>query len=515
MRSVRLAALICWTAATSLLAPSSVPAQESAPEPFLLLEVSRECATPAEDTALADEIKLRMPGAFVVRGALEGVAPDWRVTWRPSGDRKCELLFSSAESNSAMDLGPAASIPEIQLAASRVAWLASVSRPRDVATTAPLDPPVEPPVEEPPVEEPPVEEPPVEEPPVEEPPAEAEEPPAEPEKPAAPESETPAYDAIGTKVSVVPGLTIVPTDVPERDVPTLSLNVLAGSSYGLEGVELGFVFNHERAFARGTQLAMGANIVGGDADVVQVAVGANGVGGELYGVQASAGANWAGRAHGVQAAAGVNIAGDDSRVLQLASGLNVAGSMWGLQIAPVNFAHGVIDGGQIGVVNIAESSDYSLGIVNVLYGEPLYLTAMVNSTGGLMFGLQHGGTYLRYAYLAEVNPIRETPFWKAGVGLGGHVPAGKLYADLDFLVFWAVPFGEPVYKVSLNPQLKASVGIQIAKRFAVFGGAAANALWTGIPDGPGMAGQPNREIALTGTVARLFAWPDFHLGVRF
>ena len=57
-----------------LLAPAIANAQETpnAPEPYLLLNVNRDCGSEAQDKQLAEEIRLRIPRVFFVRGILDG-----------------------------------------------------------------------------------------------------------------------------------------------------------------------------------------------------------------------------------------------------------------------------------------------------------------------------------------------------------------------------------------------------------------------------------------------------------
>ena len=145
---------------------------------------------------------------------------------------------------------------------------------------------------------------------------------------------------------------------------------------------------------------------------------------------------------------------------------------------------------------------------------PASSTAWATSIGGLTFGLQHGGKYLRYAYLGGVDLAIPAPTGKIGAGIGGHLPLGPLFLDADLLLFWVVPFGESIDRVSLQPQLKLALGWQLARRFAIFAGIAANALWSGLDDAEDLAPSWAREIPQQNST-RVFTWPDLHAGVRF
>ncbi|MFH0901045.1 MAG: hypothetical protein V2A73_10485, partial [Pseudomonadota bacterium] len=194
----------------------------------------------------------------------------------------------------------------------------------------------------------------------------------------------------------------------------VALNIVAGHSSRLEGVEVrGLVGINDRS-VRGWQIAGGANIVGGPVFGGQIAGGVNHARGAVAGVQIAGGVDYAGAGVvGAQVAGGAAVAGDDvygvqvagaatvaraglvgaqiagavasagkdvrgiqvagaSSItaghlegVQIAGGMNIAGGVSGLQIGVVNIG-GVVEGGQIGVVNIASSvRGVQIGVVNL------------------------------------------------------------------------------------------------------------------------------------------------------
>ncbi len=122
----------------------------------------------------------------------------------------------------------------------------------------------------------------------------------------------------------------------------LSLNVIAGYSYGLSGLELGGAVNIIRKEAHGVQLGGLGNVVGGHASGVQMAGGINTNLGNTKGLQMAGAANFvkdkfqgvqmagffnvAKQNRSVQAAGGFNLVLKDSEGLQMAGALNIAGS---------------------------------------------------------------------------------------------------------------------------------------------------------------------------------------------
>ena len=99
--------------------------------------------------------------------------------------------------------------------------------------------------------------------------------------------------------AIIPSLSI--NGFEKGSVNHLSLNLLQGYSYELEGVALSLgghwtdnnlvgvqsslAFNHVGHIARGGQLTLGFNNVGGRLEGFQTSVGANLVAGELHGAQ--------------------------------------------------------------------------------------------------------------------------------------------------------------------------------------------------------------------------------------
>jgi len=107
-----------------------------------------------------------------------------------------------------------------------------------------------------------------------------------------------------------------------------SVNILMGYSGGVRKLEMGGILNGVRNDVQGLQLAGLGNIVGGGV-----------MGGQLSST--------------------FNIAGHLDRGIQLSLGFNaVISASAGWQIAPINFAHRVVEGGkQIGFINISDSTE--------------------------------------------------------------------------------------------------------------------------------------------------------------
>lgn len=171
-------------------------------------------------------------------------------------------------------------------------------------------------------------------------------------------------------------------------VNQFSLNLLAGYSRGLEGVEVGAGVNMERSYVKGAQFAGLANLVGGDTKGAQIAGGLNHTMRSLEGVQIAglgntvwdtlSGAQIAGGVNvvkggmlgtqiaglcnitthdmnGVQVAGGFNITVKDVHKTQVAGAVNYGRNVSGAQLAGgINVALGSVGGGQVaGAINYA------------------------------------------------------------------------------------------------------------------------------------------------------------------
>src|SRR3989339_239313 len=224
----------------------------------------------------------------------------------------------------------------------------------------------------------------------------------------------------------------------------LSLNILAGYSGSVDGIELGGLFNIVKNDVKGLQMAGWGNIVGNNTEGIQMAgyfnlnmgsvTGAqlagfqNTLRGEMHGIQVSGfnnvttqhvdGAqitgfvnvalkdvrlaqvagfvNYGGNIGGIQASGFVNVAMGDVEMAQLTGFVNYGKNIGGLQAAGfVNYADGDVDAAQLaGFVNVCNSvtGTQLAGFVNVAYDtvEAFQGAGFVNY-GGSVTGTQLAG----------------------------------------------------------------------------------------------------------------------------
>jgi hypothetical protein len=272
----------------------------------------------------------------------------------------------------------------------------------------------------------------------------------------------------------------------DHSVRRLSLNVTVGRSAGLSGFELGILGNYEREFACGMQIATIGSVVGGPVRGVQMAgvfntasslSGAAMAGvlnvnaGPVRGAQIAGAVNasWGGPVRGVQMAGVMNLAGDLSGA-QIGM-INAVASLSGAQLGMVNVATRQLRGVQIGVVNYADSSDFSLGLVNIFPRGRIHLDVWGHESGLIAGGVKHGGKYFHYLYGAAVRPIGDVPRGAIAWGIGGHIPVVKpIFTDVDAIGYWF--WGrDPMATLA---QLRWVLGWQIVRRLAIYAGPAYN-----------------------------------------
>lgn len=198
-----------------------------------------------------------------------------------------------------------------------------------------------------------------------------------------------------------------------RIINRISVNALAGYSFGVRAVEVGGLFNLVRADVRGVQVAGLGNVIGRQVDGVQVGGLFNIDGGPVRGVQVGGLFNLnRAQARGVQVGGLFNVTGGDlTRALQVGGLVNIAGqSVDGLQVAGlVNYAHRDVRGWQIsGLVNRARriTGGHQIGLLNV-----------ADSSGtvplGLLSHVQRGGFRRLELSADEVNLLNVT--YRTGV----------------------------------------------------------------------------------------------------
>ncbi|QQR44992.1 hypothetical protein JKA73_02260 [Myxococcus xanthus] len=310
---------------------------------------------------------------------------------------------------------------------------------------------------------------------------------------------------------------------------TVGINVVRGNA---EGAQLAVGGNIASGEVNGTQMAVAVNVAGKSLLGAQLGVGANVSGGPVRGLQAAVGANIAtGRVHGLQASAGLNVAGQMTG-LQMSSGVSYVRNLSGAQLSIINVG-GEVDGAQVGIVNIAsnvtgaqvgilnvarELDGEAVGILSFVGGGQAHVQAWASDVALTNVGVKLGGRHIYSLFTVGYSPSidEDRRRFVMGAGLGGHIPAGRFFFDIDAVsstVHTKRLFDDTNHVLA---QLRLTAGWQVARHFAVFGGVSANTLVTWDDSDPWKElgiGPQWRHVADEGrTTVRM--WPGLLAGVQ-
>ncbi|WP_114752638.1 peptidase associated/transthyretin-like domain-containing protein [Pleomorphovibrio marinus] len=208
-------------------------------------------------------------------------------------------------------------------------------------------------------------------------------------------------------------------------VNRFSLNLIGGYSAGTEGFETAGVFNINQQDTKGLQVAGLANMVGGSMQGMQVAGLYNTVYQKVEGFQvaglynlAKSGArglqvaglynrsdsttghqiagliNKAEIAEGSQMAGLLNLSPGNGGIIQMAGLMNYSGGSVESQIAGLLNHASQVNRFQIGIINIAESSDHPIGLLNLVKNGRKSVSLAMDESAAMQLTLRTGGRKL-------------------------------------------------------------------------------------------------------------------------
>lgn len=249
------------------------------------------------------------------------------------------------------------------------------------------------------------------------------------------------------QASVIPGVG-THGKMSGQVVNKFSFNVLGGYTAGVNGFEIGGLFNIVRKDVRYAQVAGIFNITGGEVDGVQISGLYNYVLDTVNGVIVSGLSNTvmtdvhgvnisglyshtAGNTFGVQAAGLATYTHKSVDGTQIAGLGNIAReSVDGGQIAGLfNYAR-KIDGTQIGIINIADtSSGYSIGLVNIILKGYHKLSISTNESLPFNIAFKTGNKNIYSILLSSFDTRNGKKLLGLGYGIGTDI---TIYKQLSF-----------------------------------------------------------------------------------
>ncbi|MCC6526379.1 MAG: hypothetical protein IT373_27275 [Polyangiaceae bacterium] len=251
----------------------------------------------------------------------------------------------------------------------------------------------------------------------------------------------------------------------------MTLDVLVGSTFGLEGLGIAGLAGLAWGDARGLQIGGVSSYAGGDLVGAQIGSVVGIVGGTATGIQVAGVANVAGAFTGAQIGGVVNVAPDGGAGVQVAGAVNVAGDLAGAQIGIVNVG-GHVRGAQIGIVNVAEEVDgATVGLVNVVLKNGRHgFDVATSGTAALSFGAKLGTRYVYSVLGMGLQLVEGRSYWMPTAGLGGSIPILEDgFVNIELLAS-ATNEGSEFDRESVLGQLRVVGGYRVTEGIALYAG---------------------------------------------
>ena len=305
------------------------------------------------------------------------------------------------------------------------------------------------------------------------------------------------------QVSFTPGLSthgMYSSQVIDR----FSLNLLGGYTAGINGVELAGVFNINRKSMRFLQVAGIFNFVGDSTRGIQMAGIYNNVLNNARGIQIAGAVNqsrnfsngiqMAGLANVDQTAKGLQVAGlinkyntdkgatiaglaniaRDSSGTQIAGLMNIGKNVSTLQLAGFINVAKKVKGTQIGFINIADSSDRPIGIINFIKNGGKSIAVSTDENRYIHVDFRSGGRVLYSLVGIGYKLGADKNKFLLDVGLGAHiVNNNRFFLDGEYVNSSSLNT-DPKKDVYHTNALKILPGYKINKHLALFAGPSIN-----------------------------------------
>lgn len=205
-----------------------------------------------------------------------------------------------------------------------------------------------------------------------------------------------------------------------QDTNVFSLNALVGVSAAEKGSSFAGLSNIVRKNTSGTQFAGFSNHIGGKASGSQFAGFINTYG-SGNGVAVAGFANISKENGGAQVAGFMNLTSKNVSAVQVAGFINKAGDVKGSQIAGfINVAKKVKGVQLAGFINVADSSDYPIGIINIVKNGEKSIALTTNQHLTTMVTFRSGGKVLYGIIGAGYNFKNKDEVYAFEAGLGAH-----------------------------------------------------------------------------------------------
>lgn len=136
------------------------------------------------------------------------------------------------------------------------------------------------------------------------------------------------------------------------------------------------------------------------------------------------------------------------------------------------------------MVNIGETADVGVGLINVYSRGDTHLELTGATTGGFQLALKHGVGWWHSIYSIGVNPFYGDVFMMAGLGFGVRVELAEIaFLDLDLTVHYGWD-SRWQFGVTFLNGFRVLAGIRPVEGFAIVFGLGLEVFLTSIPGTP-------------------------------
>ena len=297
------------------------------------------------------------------------------------------------------------------------------------------------------------------------------------------------------QVSVTPGLS-TNGRLNGQVINNFSFNILGGYSGGVNGFEIGGLFNINKKDIRYVQIGGIFNVGGGNleglqiggihnsilgaASALQIAGINNFVGGNFAGLQLGGIYNHTGgKLSGMQIGGIANFTNKSVRGMQLAGIANInRAETRGVQIGGIVNYTRRLSGFQLGLINIADTSDgFSIGLINIVLKGYHKLVFSTNDVMTANVAFKTGNRKLYSILLGGMNTDTKQKIYSYGYGLGTERYLGKWFSISPEITSQYLHLGSWDHLNLLN-KANLNFNIRFGKHLSVFGGPAFNVYYS-------------------------------------
>ena len=338
------------------------------------------------------------------------------------------------------------------------------------------------------------------------------------------------------QVSVVPHIS-TNGRLNSQVVNNFSFNIFGGYSGGVNGFELGGLFNIDKKDAAYVQIAGLFNMVGGHSTGLQIGGISNTVLDTVSGLQIGgvsnftkdkfSGAQIGGIYNHVGATMdGAQIAGIANFTNHSAQGAQIAGianfssrEVRGVQIAGIFNYTRHLKGAQIGLINVSDSSDgYSIGLINIVMKGYHKLAIYTNEMMNANIAFKTGNTKLYSIFLGGYNAFPDKKVWSYGYGLGSELTLVKKLALNIELSSQYLYLGSWDH-LNLQNKVNALLNLRLSKIFSIYAGPAYSVFVSNQHEAVGgykdpMSPTGHKTHDFGGSITRCIGWLGWTAGIH-